>query len=283
MNVQRRLFVALALVLSVATLLAAPAALQAAVNEPGQADEGVMAVVDMVGYGIGGPGWNVPLDTPGLVNPADSMDGLTTVAMLPAASPAPAPAATNVIVLWTYGVKRGDTLSAIAKRYGTTVGTLATINRIRNVNRIYVGQALKIPKVVDVTTTDTGTTDATTDVIPGSVHTAICNPLISVTAPQVNETLAGNSVQIVGSVSLPAGFDPGSSGFSFYKVEWGQGVKPILFNVINDVHYNTVSGSTLETWDITNLPNDVYTLRLYAVSSRGNFPPPCEVRVTIQK
>ena len=31
------------------------------------------------------------------------------------------------------------------------------------------------------------------------------------------------------------------------------------------------------------LPNDTYTLRLYSVSSRGNFPPPCEVRVYINR
>jgi LysM repeat protein len=287
MNTQRWLFVAVALVLSVTTLLAAPAALQAAVNEPGQADEGLMATIDMVGYRIGGSGWNMPLDTPGLVNPAGEADGLTTVAMLPAANPVAAPAATNVIVLRNYTVKRGDTLSALARRYGTTVGTLATINHIRNVNRIFVGQTLKVPTVVSVTSTDDGATDSTTDstpvVVPGMVHPAVCNPLISVSAPQMNETLTTSPVQIKGSVSLPAGFDPGSSGFSYYKVEWGQGVKPIMFNVINDIHSNTVSDGLLETWDISALPNDVYTLRLYAVSSRGNFPPPCEVRVTIQK
>lgn len=282
MNVQRWLFVALALVLSVASLLAAPAAMVAAVNEPGQADEGLLAYVDMIGYGIDSQGWNTPLDPAGLINPAGDSDPRATVAMLPAANPAPAPAATNVIVLWTYGVKRGDTLSAIAKRYGTTVATLAAINHIRNVNRIYVGQALQIPKVVEVTvstTTDAGTTDW----VAPAPHVAVCNPLVAITAPQTHETLTGNSVAIAGTANLPAGFDPGSSGFSFYKVEWGQGVKPIVFNVINDVHYNTVSGAALETWDITNLPNDVYTLRLYAVSSRGNFPPPCEVQVTIQK
>jgi LysM repeat protein len=44
----------------------------------------------------------------------------------------------------TYTVKRGDTLSAIAKRYGTTVNTLASINGIKNVNSLRIGQVLKI-------------------------------------------------------------------------------------------------------------------------------------------
>lgn len=44
----------------------------------------------------------------------------------------------------TYTVVRGDTLSAIAKKYGTTVSALASLNNIKNVNLIYVGQVLQI-------------------------------------------------------------------------------------------------------------------------------------------
>lgn len=43
-----------------------------------------------------------------------------------------------------YTVKRGDTLSAIASRYGTTVQEIAQINGIQNVNLIYPGQILRI-------------------------------------------------------------------------------------------------------------------------------------------
>ena len=43
-----------------------------------------------------------------------------------------------------YTVKRGDTLSAIASRYGTTVQEIAQINGIQNVNLIYPGQVLRI-------------------------------------------------------------------------------------------------------------------------------------------
>ena len=51
----------------------------------------------------------------------------------------------------TYKVVWGDTLSGIARRYGTTVSYLAKLNNIRNVNLIYVGQVLKISEVVRVT------------------------------------------------------------------------------------------------------------------------------------
>lgn len=45
----------------------------------------------------------------------------------------------------TYVVKRGDTLSGIAKKYGVTVQQLVNINNISNSNYIYVGQVLTIP------------------------------------------------------------------------------------------------------------------------------------------
>lgn len=44
----------------------------------------------------------------------------------------------------TYTVKSGDTLSALALKYGTTVRKIASDNNISNPNLIYVGQKLKI-------------------------------------------------------------------------------------------------------------------------------------------
>lgn len=46
----------------------------------------------------------------------------------------------------TYTVQRGDTFSAIAKRYGVSTNSLWAANRhIRDINRIYPGQVLKVP------------------------------------------------------------------------------------------------------------------------------------------
>lgn len=44
----------------------------------------------------------------------------------------------------TYKVRKGDTLSKIARHYRTTVRYLAQINRIPNPNRIYAGEVLCI-------------------------------------------------------------------------------------------------------------------------------------------
>ncbi len=45
----------------------------------------------------------------------------------------------------TYRVRRGDTLSIIAKRFGTTERALAAQNGIRNRHRLSVGQRLRVP------------------------------------------------------------------------------------------------------------------------------------------
>ena len=59
----------------------------------------------------------------------------------PTASPAPTPTPRPR----TYKVQPGDTLSAIAARFGTTVKELAALNGITNPSLIRVGQVLKLP------------------------------------------------------------------------------------------------------------------------------------------
>ncbi|MFT8753105.1 MAG: LysM domain-containing protein, partial [Oenococcus oeni] len=43
-----------------------------------------------------------------------------------------------------YTVRSGDTLSAIASKYNTTVAKLVSLNGLKNANYIYVGQTLKV-------------------------------------------------------------------------------------------------------------------------------------------
>lgn len=53
----------------------------------------------------------------------------------------------------TYTVKKGDTLSEIAQKYGTTYQELARINNIANPDLIYVGQVIKINVTAETTYT----------------------------------------------------------------------------------------------------------------------------------
>lgn len=46
--------------------------------------------------------------------------------------------------VWRYRVRPGDTLWALARRYGTTVGAIARLNALADPNLIYVGEELKL-------------------------------------------------------------------------------------------------------------------------------------------
>lgn len=50
----------------------------------------------------------------------------------------------------TITIPKGDTLSMIAKEYGTTVQELASINNISNPNLIFAGATLKVPVILKV-------------------------------------------------------------------------------------------------------------------------------------
>ncbi|MCI7677166.1 MAG: LysM peptidoglycan-binding domain-containing protein [Streptococcus orisratti] len=62
----------------------------------------------------------------------------------------------------SYTVKSGDTLSAIAKQYNTSVEEIANSNQISNINLISVGQVLEINSST-AETIDTNTTTASTE------------------------------------------------------------------------------------------------------------------------
>ncbi|NPV09835.1 MAG: LysM peptidoglycan-binding domain-containing protein, partial [Anaerolineae bacterium] len=77
--------------------------------------------------------------TPGLSGPTQQ----AAATPLPTASPMPT--ATETPMATTYTVQAGDTLSAIAERFGVTLAALAAANDIANPNSIRVGQVLIIP------------------------------------------------------------------------------------------------------------------------------------------
>ncbi len=60
----------------------------------------------------------------------------------------------------SYTVKAGDTLSAIAAKYGTTYQSLASANSISNPNDIYVGQVIKLSSAATASTSTKTTTSS---------------------------------------------------------------------------------------------------------------------------
>lgn len=76
---------------------------------------------------------------------------------------------TATTAITTYTVKKGDTLSAIANAYKTTVSELVKINNIPNANLINVGQIIKLPTNTTPTTQTAPTTATTTTPITPSL------------------------------------------------------------------------------------------------------------------
>lgn len=77
-----------------------------------------------------------------------------------------------------YAIQRGDTLSGIASKYGTTYQVLAAYNNIANPNLITVGQKIKIPTTNSSTNSGTTTwTPKVGDIVNynGSVHYSSAN------------------------------------------------------------------------------------------------------------
>lgn len=73
--------------------------------------------------------------------------GGSTPAPAPAPIPAPQPQPPAPEIMTTYTVVKGDTLSGIASKFGTTYQALARINNIANPNVIYPGQVIRTSSV----------------------------------------------------------------------------------------------------------------------------------------
>jgi hypothetical protein len=105
--------------------------------------------------------------------------------------------------------------------------------------------------------------------------TPVCaQPGVCITAPTKNQVIAGQ-VTIRGTAQIDR--------FQFYKLEYGLGENPQQWNSIGDLHRSPVADGALGVWDTAGFPNGVFRLRLTVVDMSGNFPPPCEVQVTIQQ
>lgn len=80
----------------------------------------------------------------------------------------------------TYVVQAGDTLSAIARRFETTVGVLMELNNLANPNVIYVGQTLIVRASAATPTPGSTVPEATPTTAP--TPTVAATPVVTATA-----------------------------------------------------------------------------------------------------
>lgn len=140
----------------------------------------------------------------------------------------------------TYTVKSGDTLSSIASKYGTSVATLTSINKLSNANLLLVGQTLKLSATSSTTTGKTTTTSTSTSgaytVKSGDTLSAIASKYgttVSALASangisNTNAIYVGQSIKLSGSSSssVKTSTTTSTSGSS-YTVKSGDSLSAI--------------------------------------------------------
>ena len=94
---------------------------------------------------VAGAGSPSPQATLAAALPTPTPSRIPTPVPSAATSPALTPAPGPTEPARTYKVKRGDTLSGIAARFGTTVRVLIDLNDIKNPSRIAIGSRIKLP------------------------------------------------------------------------------------------------------------------------------------------
>ena len=98
------------------------------------------------------------------------------------------------------------------------------------------------------------------------------NPKARLTYPTVKATLRG-AVQVFGSACV--------DNFWYYKFEFRSEDFADEWHFIQR-YEAPVEDGLLGVWDTSPLPAGNYSFRLVVVDKTGNYPPPCEVRVTIE-
>ncbi len=98
------------------------------------------------------------------------------------------------------------------------------------------------------------------------------DPRAVITSPGQGAVLTGPT-QITGTAQHEI--------FQFYKLEFGIGPNPQQWSYFDGKETPVVNG-VLGTFNASAVPNGVYTIRLVVVDQTGNYPPPCQVTVTVQ-
>jgi len=186
----------------------------------------------------------------GLVNPNHIYVGQRL--QIPGRQPAPQPPSCGV---W-YTVRRGDTVSALALRYGTTVWDIVSANKLPSANRIYVGQRLFIPCRRGTTPPRRG----------NCAH---------ITSPVHGSTVSGNVI-VRGTANV--------DNFWYYKFEYRKDDGQQNWITYDGLRRTPVENGVLGEWNLNalQLPNGWYWFRVVIVDWSGNYPPPCEMRVYVR-
>ncbi|MCA9492624.1 MAG: LysM peptidoglycan-binding domain-containing protein, partial [Myxococcales bacterium] len=97
----------------------------------------------------------------------------------------------RVAAVSRHTVRRGETLSTIASKYHTTVSALSRANNLKNVNRIYVGMNLVIPRNGEAPSASASRTASSSSTSSSSSRTSSAPSKPSVHTVARGDTLSG--------------------------------------------------------------------------------------------
>ena len=157
----------------------------------------------------------------------------------------------------TYWVARGDTLGTIARRFGTTTGTLQRANGLPRADRIYINQVLEIPNgggtwspLVWTPASELASAAASGDPTAGGVHVVQRGETLTAIAARYGYTVetlvaanglgSANRIQTGASLTLPGAADRAAGGSAaapaVYVVRRGDTLSGIAARYGQSVH-----------------------------------------------
>ncbi|MCZ7555238.1 MAG: S8 family serine peptidase [Bacteroidia bacterium] len=86
--------------------------------------------------------------------------------------------------------------------------------------------------------------------------------VVRITSPRTDAATNASSIVVLGTAASPV--------MSGYKMQYGMGVNPLRWTDITGVIPRQLVDDTLCVWNISSLPDTTYTLRLAALSDKGN-------------
>lgn len=161
----------------------------------------------------------------------------------PEPEPVPEPNPTNQ----TYTVASGDTLSAIATRFRTTVAELAALNNILNPNLIYPGEVLTIPSFSSPVSSYTVRSGDTLSSIARRFDTSVLELVSINNIKNPNRIYPGQVLRL-----------PDNAQYTFYRVKSGDTLSEIALRFDTSV-------SAIATLNGISNPNLIYVGELLAI------------------
>jgi LysM repeat protein len=171
----------------------------------------------------------------------------------------------------TYTVVRGNTLFAIARATGSTVGELREVNCITDVDNIQTNDVLFVPRAPNqpVRTVVPRIPDEEEVIALFPVGCGI--PSSSIGSPYAGQRVSG-SFAVFGTAA--------HEDFQYYRLE----VRPDFTNVYNFYSRSDipVSNGVLGQINAELFDDGVFWIRLTVVDKTGNFIQPCEIPVIFE-